>query len=172
LVIHLVSSIRIRAAIIAPRLGVLVGTRVARWWIPIFWSLVSALLWLRISLLKTGVMTFARFRCFLVWPGVWRFRAVVVVNHHFLPSVAQGLRIQLRGAAQTGSAISSTSGHEKAPFKDEAFLCQSLTRKIDRIGKYSLTFSLIAMAFCYAAQLSIKPSASSSSCAAVSASFT
>ena len=50
--------------------------------------------------------------------------------------------------------------------------CQSATRKIDRMDKCSLTFSLIAMAFCYAAQLSIKPSVSSSSWAASSASFT
>ena len=38
-----------------------------------------------------------------------------------------------------------------------------LTGKIDRMGKYSLTFSLNAMAIYYAAQLSINSSASSSS---------
>ncbi|WP_339450368.1 hypothetical protein [Pseudomonas sp. EA_5y_Pfl2_R50] len=134
LVIHLLISTTSRTAVTAARVGILVRSGVSRWWIPIFWSLVSALLWLRLSLLNTGIMTFARFWCFLVWPGVWRFRAVVVVNHHSLPSVAHGLRIQLRGAAEPGSAISSTSGHKKAPFKDKASRFQSITRKIDMMG--------------------------------------
>jgi hypothetical protein len=66
----------------------------------------------------------------------------------------------------------SNFAHKKTPHGGEALYCQSITRKIDRMDKYSLTFSLIAMAFFYAAQLSIKPSASSSSWADVRASFT
>lgn len=51
----------------------------------------------------------------------------------------------------------------KKPGLMAGLYCPTSTRKIDRMGKYSLTFSLSAMAFCYAAQLSISPSASSSS---------
>jgi proline dehydrogenase len=50
--------------------------------------------------------------------------------------------------------------HKKARLNSQAEY-QSLTRKIDRMGEYSLILSLNAMAICYAAQLSIKPSESS-----------
>ena len=109
-----------RTAVISACLGILIRARISGWRIPVLWSFVGTLLWLRVSLLQTGVMTLARVRCLLAWSRIWRFRAVVVVDHHSLPSVAQGLRLLLREDARIRSAICSTSGHEKAPCNDEA----------------------------------------------------
>lgn len=97
---------------------------------------VCALLWLRISLLEAGIMTFARVRRLLAWSRVWRFRAIVVVNHHFLPS---GLRLYLREGTSSRSAINSTSGHRKAAFNDHSMtrLFGSIPDAQDRqVGKY------------------------------------
>lgn len=99
-----------RAAVIPACLGILVRTRIARWRVPILWSLVGTLLWLRDRLFQARIMALARVRRLLAGSRIRCFRSVVVVNHHFLPSVAQGLRLLLRDDPMPASAIRSTSG--------------------------------------------------------------
>jgi len=133
--VHDMNSMRLfRAAVVATRLGILIRARVAGWRIPVLWSFVGTLLWLRVSLLKSGIMTLARVRGLLAWSRIWRFRAVVVVDHHSLPSVAQGLRL----------ISERSSEHEECCLLDERTfsLTQTLegaSRSRDRSSPANLT---------------------------------
>jgi hypothetical protein len=82
-----------RAAVVATGLGILIRAWVPGWRIPVLWSFVGTLLWLGVSLLQAGIMALASVRVLLAWSRVWGFRTVVVVDHHSLPSEAQGLRL-------------------------------------------------------------------------------
>lgn len=77
------------------------------------------------------------------------------------------LNLAIRGSEGFGK-----SQTQKTPLESRVVWCYSYTRKNNRMGISSLILSLFAMAFCYAAQLSIRPSKSMISWAAARASLT
>ena len=82
--------------------------------------------------IKKGLRTGQRER-----PGVGLLRET---------GIGSSPHMTIRGSEELGKSQAI-----KNPAQWLGLVCQSVTRKIDRMDKSSLTFSLIAMAFCYAA---------------------
>lgn len=105
------------------------------------------------------------------WLGAWRVLAAGVFTHH---RTIRLIDVQAIPRATLAVGLRQIVSNKKPDTMAGFYFVASLTymRKYDRMAKYSLILSLYAMAICYAAQLSIRPSASMISWAAVSASLT